>query len=189
MSRDTSDDTFRYVEMPKRQKQSKELPCEGRPAALNLGDFLALQIESKQSASPATVQSEQFPALPTVTTTTSTTTTAIKTTGQTWVRPSPSTSTSVDSPAPSSEPEQSKSGLPYNITKTKKGSIPIRVESRNKGKKVTVVFNVTGDSRELLKELKHSAGCGGVVREDTIELQGEKISVVEKIIKSKMGWR
>ena len=184
MSRDTSDDTFRYVEMPKRQKQSKELPCEGRPAALNLGDFLALQIESKQSASPATVQSEQFPALPTATTTTTT-----STTGQTWVRPSPSTSTSVDSPAPSSEPEKSKSGLPYNITKTKKGSIPIRVESRNKGKKVTVVFNVTGDSRELLKELKHSAGCGGVVREDTIELQGEKISVVEKIIKSKMGWR
>ena len=79
--------------------------------------------------------------------------------------------------------------MAYSITRTKKGGIPIRVESRNKGKKVTVVFNVTGDSRELLKELKHSAGCGGVVREDTIELQGEKVAVVEKVIKSKMGWR
>ena len=32
---------------------------------------------------------------------------------------------------------------PYTIGKTKKGGLPVRVESRSKGKKVTMVFNVT----------------------------------------------
>ena len=67
------------------------------------------------------------------------------------------------STAPSSDPPE-KIRLPYTISKTKKGSLPIRLESRNKGKKVTVIFNVTGDAKELLKELKHAAGCGGVIR-------------------------
>ena len=165
--------------MPKRQKQSKELAGEGRPAAINLGDFLLAQtqIQSKQPASPVPSQQEDFPAL-------------TAPAPPAWVRPPPQQDPpSPDLPTTSVTSDEKKSELPYKITKTKKGTIPIRVENRNKGKKVTVVFNVSGDSRELLKELKHSAGCGGVIREDTIELQGEKISVVEKLIKSKMGWR
>ena len=70
----------------------------------------------------------------------------------------------------------------------------MRVESRSKGKKVnfkmtstftmsilqvTVVFNVTGDLKLLLSELKQAAGSGGVVREDTIEIQGDKLQFVE----------
>ena len=176
--------------MPKRQKQSRELPGEGRPAALNLGDFLSSQTENKQ---------QSFPPLLTVSPSPSSWGGPAPTAepplpppaSSSWVRPSPSPGDHpLPPPASSSQPgNETKSGLAYSITWTKKGGIPIRVESRNKGKKVTVVFNVSGDSRELLKELKHSAGCGGVVREDTIELQGEKVAVVEKVIKSKMGWR
>ena len=74
----------------------------------------------------------------------------------------------------------------YSIGKTKKGGLPVRVESRSKGKKVTVVFNVTGDLKLLLSELKQAAGSGGVVREDTIEIQGDKQEFVENFIAKKM---
>merc|ERR1719481_777565 len=83
--------------------------------------------------------------------------------------------------------EKSKSvELPYTIGKTKKGSLPIRVENRNKGKKVTVVFNVSGNLKELLSELKHAAGSGGVVKDDTVEIQGDKAEFVEKFLKNKL---
>jgi translation initiation factor 1 (eIF-1/SUI1) len=64
--------------------------------------------------------------------------------------------------------------------------LPVRVERRGKGKKVTVVFNVAGDLRLLLTQLKQAAGSGGVVRDDTVEIQGEKVEFVEKFIKNKM---
>ena len=51
---------------------------------------------------------------------------------------------------------------------------------------VTVVFNVSGDLKLLLSELKQAAGSGGVVREDTVEIQGDKMDFVEKWIKNKM---
>merc|ERR1712048_355057 len=93
--------------------------------------------------------------------------------------PPPSTPSagSVSSPSPPS-------GV-YSIAKTKKGGLPVRVESRGKGKKVTVVFNVTGDASKLLQELKQAAGCGGVLREGTLEIQGDKLQFVEKFIKNK----
>ena len=77
----------------------------------------------------------------------------------------------------------------------------MRVENRSKGKKVkfnmtstftmsilqvTVVFNVTGDLKLLLSELKQAAGSGGVVREDTIEIQGDKLQFVENFISKKI---
>ena len=179
--------------MPKRQKQSKELAGEGRPAGLNFGDFLTSQIQSKQTDPHPhhNTTTEDFPAL-----SSAASPPPPSSSSQVWARPAGEidkqpAGTPVDQSRtePSPPPGNNKSGLPYKITKTKKGCLPIRVENRNKGKKVTVVFNVSGDSRELLKELKHSAGCGGVIREDTIELQGEKIHLVEKLIKSKMGWR
>ena len=80
----------------------------------------------------------------------------------------------------------SSSAFAYSIGKTKKGGLPVRVESRSKGKKVTVVFNVTGDLKLLLSELKQAAGSGGVVREDTIEIQGDKQQFVENFIEKKI---
>ena len=51
---------------------------------------------------------------------------------------------------------------------------------------VTVVFNVTGDLRLLLSELKQAAGSGGVVRDYTVEIQGDKADFVEKFLKNKL---
>ena len=158
--------------MPKRQKESKILPGEGRPTGgLNLGDFLVAKVAQKQQTSqqnqpPISLESD-FPNL----SLSSSAEVKTKSTQGVWVKEGsthssigsdkvltncPTTTTSSDPP--------DKIRLPYTISKTKKGSLPIRLESRNKGKKVTVIFNVTGDAKELLKELKHAAGCGGVIR-------------------------
>ena len=164
--------------MPKRQKESKLLPGEGRPTVgLNLGDFLAARVPQQptpQHQKPNSLESD-FPSL---SLTTSSSEVKSKSKPGVWgsagstppsgsdnvpTNPSMASSASKLTLATSSDPSD-KPRLPYTISKTKKGSLPIRLETRNKGKKVTVIFNVTGDARELLKELKHAAGCGGVIR-------------------------
>jgi hypothetical protein len=51
------------------------------------------------------------------------------------------------------------------VNGSKKGGFPVSVESRAKGKKVTVIHNVTGDLTLLLSDLKSAVGSGGVVRD------------------------
>ncbi len=72
------------------------------------------------------------------------------------------------------------------IKKTKKGGVPVAIENRSSGKKVTVIRNVNGDPAELLKGLKQKVGAGGVFkqREGTIEIQGEHVPAVEAFLKS-----
>lgn len=61
----------------------------------------------------------------------------------------------------------------YTVHGTKKGGIPIKVETRNKGKLVTVVGNVTGNVDALRQELQQALGAGGVCRErGCVEIQG-----------------
>ena len=48
------------------------------------------------------------------------------------------------------------------------------------------MFNVTGDLKLLLSELKQAAGSGGVVREDTLEIQGDRQAFVEAFLHKKM---
>ena len=180
--------------MPKRQKESKLLPGEGRPTGgFSLGDFLSTPAQSSHRDSGSgtdQVKSEEFPSL---------------SNKSCWTKPpdvkqslntsettaSSSTTTTTTSSTASSSTTSStiQPQLAYSISKTKKGSLPVRLENRNKGKKVTVIFNVSGDARELLKELKHAAGCGGVIREDTVELQGEKVDLVEKFLISKLNMK
>ena len=170
--------------MPKRQKESKLLPGEGRPTGgLSLADFLVPSQRGTTTKTSNQIKDEDFPSLGAAPTATISPVAAVAST-------SSSTNSSVavaTSATPASETNNKT--LPYSITKTKKGSLPVRLESRNKGKKVTVIFNVSGDARELLKELKHAAGCGGVIREDTVELQGEKVDLVEMFIRNKMNWK
>ena len=45
------------------------------------------------------------------------------------------------------------------------------VESRSRGKTVTVIHNVSGDVEALLAELKKSLGGGGVARDGNVEVQ------------------
>lgn len=71
----------------------------------------------------------------------------------------------------------------YFIGKTKKGKLPLTCESRAKGKKVTVISNVSGDAKALLSELKRRAGCGGIVRDEgSIELQGDRITFLSRFL-------
>jgi translation initiation factor 1 (eIF-1/SUI1) len=70
----------------------------------------------------------------------------------------------------------------YFIGKTKKGKLPLTCESRAKGKKVTVISNVSGNAGALLSELKRKAGCGGVIREGTVELQGDRLKFLSQFL-------
>ena len=194
--------------MPKRQKESKLLPGEGRPSGgLNLGDFLvtppAQQRPGQATQAPASSASEEaFPSLGGLSISSKPPVSHVGVWGQskdslpssvqsasssTAAAATPSSSSSSTSSVPTAAAaSSSKPELPFHIAKTKKGSLPIRLENRNKGKKVTVIFNVSGDARELLKELKHAAGCGGVIREDTVELQGDRVDLLEKFLKNKL---
>jgi len=186
--------------MPKKPTKTREHNLAGKvvagegappPSAFSLADFMtALPTKnSSQEKVSAASKEQDFPALgashpqsqgsnptfsawthPPATAPTQTT----KPSSEEKVSPAPVSSTS---PCPASA---------YSVGKTKKGGLPVRVESRSKGKKVTVVFNVTGDLKLLLSELKQAAGSGGVVREDTIEIQGDKLQFVENFISKKI---
>jgi len=54
--------------------------------------------------------------------------------------------------------------------------IKIRVVKRKFGKLITTIEGIDKkdiDLRDLSKQLKHKLACGGTVKEDTIELQGD----------------
>jgi translation initiation factor 1 (eIF-1/SUI1) len=54
---------------------------------------------------------------------------------------------------------------------SKKGGFPVSVESRARGKTVTVIHNVSGNVEALLADLKSSVGSGGLVREGNVEVR------------------
>lgn len=70
----------------------------------------------------------------------------------------------------------------YTVTRTKKGKLPITYENRSKGKKVTVVSNISGNAELLLTELRKRLGVGGVARGTFIELQGDQQKFVEEFL-------
>ena len=75
----------------------------------------------------------------------------------------------------------SKCGLPKDLcvcqTIAKEGQrIKVKIEKRKFGKLITVVYGINKkeiDLKDLAKKLKSKFACGGTVKEDTIELQGE----------------
>jgi len=178
-----------------RNLASKVVAGEGAPppSAFSLADFMtALPAKQGGQESLAAAPKEQdFPSL------SASKPPIVSSTATAWTRPPQSqVKTSPEEPINVIPAESANSSpasanachatAPYSIGKTKKGGLPVRVESRSKGKKVTVVFNVTGDLKLLLSELKQAAGSGGVVREDTIEIQGDKQQFVENFIAKKM---
>jgi translation initiation factor 1 (eIF-1/SUI1) len=62
---------------------------------------------------------------------------------------------------------------PYQVRATKNGGIPVAVVKR-KHHKVVVVSNIEGDSKALLTDLQRTLGTGGVIRDGTVEIQGEQ---------------
>jgi len=70
----------------------------------------------------------------------------------------------------------------------KNGSTPIKVEKRPKGKKVTIISNVSGSAKSLLSALGTLLGCGGTCRQVasglhwTVEIQGDQIERVNSAL-------
>ena len=70
----------------------------------------------------------------------------------------------------------------YFVCRTKKGGIPVKVENRSSGKKVTLVEHVKGDGKLLVSDMKNKFGTGGLFKDETIELQGDCIVKVTKYL-------
>lgn len=90
------------------------------------------------------------------------------------------------------EPESAPAAVPlvsapYRVAKTKKGNYPVFVEKRAKGKVVTVIRNVSGDRETLAALLKKKCGAGGRVEADTVEIQGDQKSAVERVLREVLG--
>lgn len=75
----------------------------------------------------------------------------------------------------------------FSVAATKKGEVPLRVEKRAKGKKVTIISNVNGDAVRLVRALQTLLGTGGSVRQAekgswAVEVQGDQVSRVTKAL-------
>eukprot|EP00795_Rhopilema_esculentum_P002236 gene2236-17842_t len=71
----------------------------------------------------------------------------------------------------------------FKIMRTKKGGFPVYLEKRAKGKKVTVIRQVTGNSKHLLQLLKTKFGTGGLLKTGEVEIQGDFEEKVVKFLK------
>ena len=89
----------------------------------------------------------------------------------------------------------SKCGLPKDLcvcqTIAKEGQrIRVKIEKRKFGKSITVLYGINKkeiDLKELAKELKTKFACGGTVKGDTIELQGEHVEKTKEEL-TKLGF-
>ncbi len=67
----------------------------------------------------------------------------------------------------------------------------VRISRQTKGRAGKAVTVITGLSvskselKKLARELKARCGCGGTVKDDTIEIQGDKRDEVLKVLKAK----
>eukprot|EP00536_Pseudo-nitzschia_multiseries_P014172 jgi/Psemu1/291299/fgenesh1_pg.665_\ len=68
----------------------------------------------------------------------------------------------------------------YRVRATKKGNVPVVVESR-KHHKVIVLSNIEGDVDALLSILKKKLGAGGVRKGNAIEINGSADKQVDAI--------
>ena len=71
----------------------------------------------------------------------------------------------------------------FKIMRTKKGGFPVYLEKRAKGKKVTVIRQVAGNSKQLLQLLKTKFGTGGLLKTEEVEIQGNFEEKVVKFLK------
>eukprot|EP00913_Durusdinium_trenchii_P013241 g12428.t1 len=75
----------------------------------------------------------------------------------------------------------------FAVHATKKGELPLKVEKRAKGKKVTIIGNVSGDATRLSRGLQTMLGVGGSVRQAergswSVEVQGDQVPRVTKAL-------
>jgi len=86
-----------------------------------------------------------------------------------------------------------KCGLPLQACVCKEISreqqhIELKTEKRRFGKKITLVLGFTGnDASEMAKALKSELACGGTMKNNVIELQGDHKGKIKPIL-VKMGF-
>mmetsp|Transcript_122291 Transcript_122291/g.237842 ORF Transcript_122291/g.237842 Transcript_122291/m.237842 type:complete len:856 (+) Transcript_122291:73-2640(+) len=84
----------------------------------------------------------------------------------------------------------SRQGVPacgFGVGATKKGELPLRIEKRARGKKVTLIPNVVGDASKLARALMGMLGVGGTARQGekgswAVEVQGEQTARVTQAL-------
>ncbi|XP_057296916.1 uncharacterized protein LOC130625818 [Hydractinia symbiolongicarpus] len=144
--------------MPKKKKNESADPNEGKPKNLTLGDFIVVKTkknDTKHTTSSSLLEErrgeEQFTEA--------------------------SGACSVDVTDCTKDTQHKEENLDsskiYFVCRTKKGGVPVKVESRASGKKVTLVEHVGGDGKALVQILKNKFGTGGFYKDDFIELQGD----------------
>ncbi|HBD95298.1 MAG TPA: translation initiation factor [Spirochaetia bacterium] len=72
-----------------------------------------------------------------------------------------------------------------NVNKSNDGFIRVQLDKKSRGgKTVTLVwgFNETADINTICSELKKKSASGGAVKESKIEIQGDKLAVIEKYL-------
>jgi translation initiation factor 1 len=83
--------------------------------------------------------------------------------------------------------------MPFNIAgdwipnpSNSKPTKPVKVRLVKRGKSIlTVILNLSMSEKELgilASQLKKKLGCGGAVKDDNIEIQGDKVSQVLKLL-------
>lgn len=82
--------------------------------------------------------------------------------------------------------------MPFTIdgnwipTESKEPKKPVKVRLVKRGKSIlTLILNLSLSEKEKLdlsSKIKKSLGCGGAVKENEIEIQGDKVEPVKKIL-------
>ncbi len=79
----------------------------------------------------------------------------------------------------------------HNISAVGDGNVRIRLETKGrKGKGVTTITGIPlaePELKKLLKELKQKTSCGGSVKEQTLELQGDQRDILVMLLANR-GW-
>jgi translation initiation factor 1 len=81
------------------------------------------------------------------------------------------------------------SGLPEDLEESLKSiseetqKLIVRTDKRSYGKIVTIIEGIEpGIAKDTLKKLKSILGCGGTYKEGRIELQGDHIDKIKRVL-------
>ena len=192
--------------MPKKKKSPQLNPDEeqaaheGRPGRLTLGDFLTSQITNSRSQTEKSLPQTKQSCPQTKQACPQTKQACPQTKQSTAISSSNNDITNEvdnfetedgcqgnqcndnDLLTPRSEASTSDTAITYFVWRTKKGGLPVKVENRASGKKVTLIENVKGEGKLLVHQMKMKFGTGGLFKDGTIELQGDLKLKVTKFL-------
>jgi translation initiation factor 1 len=80
---------------------------------------------------------------------------------------------------------------PQALTPPERQTARLAIEKRKKGKVVTVVQGLSAGENDLpalLRRLKAACGAGGTIKNDLLEIQGDHLSAVRKLL-ADIGYR